>query len=158
MWTRRSAAAALLAPALSLFVSPSAAQESSSFVMERACVGSAGEALVSTSYRNHVVVNPTHPFGTASSCAGGIRTDVGFCLRPGEVPSALTLQARPNPNAPDAVDLLWNGAAAIYQLYRDFDPVAVVAPGNLLAETGQCQVTDGGSGKDIVFYNVIEKP
>lgn len=159
MSTRRLAAGALLASGLALAITPSAAQQSKSFVMERACAGSVGQALGSTSYRNHVVVNPTSPFGTASSCEGGVRTDVGFCLAPGEVPANLQLQARLNPNDPDAVDLFWNGAAAVYQLYRDFDPVAVVSPGNLFAETSACLVTDGASpASSVIFYSVIEKP
>ncbi len=135
------------------------AQQSPSFVMERACVGGGAETLLSASFVNTAVLGADMPFGTTSSCAGGIQTNIGYCLVTGEIPAPIELDVRHNPSDPAAADVIWNGAAAIYQLYRDFDPVAVVTPGNLFAETPDCQVTDGSSaGHDLVFYNVVPRP
>jgi hypothetical protein len=150
------AAAAILAL---IRVSPAAAQESPSYVMQRITLAAGSQTLSSASFDATATVGQEGPVGAASVCNASWTSSVGFWSLLGDLPVPVVLTVAPHPSDPQAVVLSWSGNAPQFQVYRGFTPASLVSPGNLEQTVNVCSADDPNVGPiSPLYYDVEEFP
>ena len=135
------------------------AQESSTFVMDRVSVSVGAARATSTSFDASITISQESPVGGASFCNTGFVNSIGFWSILGDLPTPILLQMALNETNATDLDLSWTGSADTFEIYRDFSPVAVVAPGNLYLEATDCSTIESDAlASDVIFYRIVPKP
>jgi hypothetical protein len=140
---------------LALGVTPSFAQESPSFVMDRITFSSAAQQATSASFEMSVTFAQEGLVGSASLCNQGYVQNFGFWSVMGYSPIPVMLRAARNTANPFDVDLSWTGSATSFEIYRSTIPNGIIDPPNLAAVTSECSDTDTPPNAPIVFYLVV---
>lgn len=144
---------------LALLLSSVAAnpQQSGPYVLERMTASSGAATMTSASYVNILSTAQDTPIGASSVCGGADLSSFGFWSVVGDLAVPIMLQVRQNPTDPNSLDLTWTGAAAQFQVCRDFAPQNLCA--TPYAFSFVCGYTDTrGSDSSLIFYGVIPKP
>lgn len=134
-----------------------AAQESTTFSVDRTTVTSAGQSIASPSFATTVVTGQVSPSGAASFCNAGYTASFGFFSILGDLSVPIHLQVNKSAN-PSSIDLQWSGTNPVFQVYRSPSPHDVLDPTHLRQETSLCNGSDAVGNENIFFYKVVAAP
>ena len=126
--------------------------------LKRIMVAGVADRMTSASYLMSVTSAPVS--GTSGVCPNGMTASLGFWSFKGPTTVEQLLMVDKTFNVGSGeydVELMWTGHSALFEIYRNTVPNALVDPGNLYRTTSLCSDTDENAGPpNILFYRVIE--